>query len=64
MLVAQDHRPPGADVIHIALAVFIGDPGPLGGGDESGLATHGSKGTHWGIDAPGDAFAGTGEKLF
>ena len=49
--VAENHRPPGAEVIEVAIAVGIPEIGALGADDEGRLAADSAKRTHRRIDA-------------
>ena len=44
--VAQNHRPPGAEVVDVAVAVGVGEPGALGALDKRRRAAHRAKGPH------------------
>ena len=55
---AQNHRSPGAEVVDVAVAVGIGEPGALGGGDEGRCAADGAKGPHGRVDAAGEVALG------
>ena len=59
--VAEDHRPPGADVIEVAIAVEIDQRGPLGLLDEDRLAAHGAEGPCRAVDSSGDELFCAGE---
>ncbi len=52
--VAQDHRPPGAEVVDVAVAVGVGEPGALGALDKRRRAAHRAKGPHRRVDAAGE----------
>ena len=64
MRVAEDGRPPGADVVEIALAVGIPQVGAFAARDEARRAADGSKRAHRGVDAGGNRALRTGEELF
>jgi hypothetical protein len=51
---AQDHRAPGADVVDVAPAFDVPQPGAFGAADEARRAADGSEGAHRRIDAAGD----------
>ena len=61
MTVAEDHRPPGADVIDIGIAVDIIDFRAGGAFDEDRFAADGAKGAHRTVDAAGDDLVGFGK---
>src|SRR5690606_34709459 len=62
--VAENHRPPGANVINVALVVFINDVGAFGVLDEQGRAANAAKCTNRGVNTTGNMFLGTGKKGF
>jgi hypothetical protein len=64
VLVAQDHRPPGADVIDIALAIGILQPGAVRRGDEARHAADGAERAHRRVHAARNAELGAVEELF
>ena len=64
MLVAEDHRAPGADVIDVAAAVGIGQPRAVGRGDETRSAADRLERPHRRVDAAGDRAARTREQGF
>ena len=49
--VAEQHRPPRADQVDVLVAVDVGQPGALGGGDEPGGAADRVERPHRGVDA-------------
>ena len=54
VVMPQNHRSPGADIINIALTIFtihIGAVGPL---DKTWLTTDATEATYGGVDATGD----------
>jgi hypothetical protein len=54
--VADDRRPPRADVVDIALAVGIPEVRAFGAGDEARRAAHRTEGAHRRVDAAGVVF--------
>ncbi len=60
--VADDHWPPRADVVDIALAVRIPEIGARRALDETGRAADRAEGAHRGVDAAGDGPLGTFEE--
>ena len=44
--VAEDHRPPGADVIDVALSLGVDEVRAFGAGNEARRAADGAKGAH------------------
>ncbi len=50
---AQNQRPPRADVVDVRLAVGIGEPATLGPGHEKGRPAHRPERPHRGVHAPG-----------
>ena len=64
MGVADNRRPPRADVVNIARAVGIPHIGALGLLDETRHAADTAEGAHGRIDAAGNDVFGAGEKLF
>ena len=54
MGVAQDHRPPGADVVDVAAAVDVDDARALGARDEERRSAHRLEGAHRRVDAAGN----------
>ena len=59
--VAEDQRPPRADVVEVAVAVDVEEVRPLAAGDEQRLAADGAERAGRAVDAAGDELAGTGE---
>ena len=59
--VPEDHRPPGADVIEVAIAVDIDEVGPFGMIDEDRLAPHPAERPGRAVHAPGDKLFRAGE---
>ena len=51
--VAQNHRPPGAEVVDVAVAVRVGDPGSVGALDKRWRAAHCAKRPHRRVDPTG-----------
>ncbi len=69
MGVAEDHRPPGAEVVEIAVAVGVPEISALGADEEWRRAADGAKGADGGIDSAGKKalgaeleFVGLGER--
>ena len=62
MAVAEDHRPPGADVVDVALAVGVAEVRALGARDEARRAADGAEGAHRRVDAAGDDALGALEQ--
>ena len=50
---AQNHRPPGAEVVDVPVAVGVDEPRALGALNKWRRAAHGVKGPHRRIDAAG-----------
>src|SRR5690606_33593560 len=61
---AENHRTPGADVVHIAPVVLVDDVGTLSMFDEQRTAADAAEGAYRRVDATGDVFLGTGKKIF
>ena len=61
MGVTKDHRPPGADVIEVAIAVDIDQVGPFGVVDEDRLAADRAERPGRAVHAPGDELFRAGE---
>ena len=61
--VAEDRRPPGADVVDVAFAIDVFDAAALGATDEKRFATDIAEGAHGRINAAGNKFFGGLEKL-
>ena len=61
--VAEDRRPPRLHVVAVTAAIGVDEIGPLGGGDEEGLATDGAERPHGRVDAAGDPFEGPAEEI-
>ena len=53
MGMAQDHRPPGADVVDVAIAIDVEQIGPFAAGEEDRLAADSAKRPGRAIDAAG-----------
>ncbi len=64
MRVTENGRPPGADVVEVALAVGVPQVRAFAAREEARRAAHGAKGAHRGVDAGGNRALGTGEELF
>ncbi|KAF1852355.1 hypothetical protein Lal_00037083 [Lupinus albus] len=62
MGVADDGRAPGADVVDVALAFGIPEPGAFGALDEARGAAYRAEGAYRGIDAARRALLGAGEE--
>ena len=60
--VTEDHRPPRADEVDVAVAVDVGEPGALGAGDEARDAAHTTEGPHRRVDPTGDHLASAVEE--
>ena len=56
--VAEDHRPPGAEVVDVAVAVGVGEPRALGVGDERRGSADGAEGPDGRVDAAGEVSLG------
>ena len=52
--VAEDHRTPGTDQVHVAVAVGVGEPAAVGLGDEARGAADRREGAHRGVHPAGD----------
>ena len=63
MGVAENRRPPGADVINQFIAVHVPDVRAFGPVDEERLAADGAERAHGRIDAAGNIFQRLGEQL-
>jgi hypothetical protein len=61
--VAEDRRPPGADVIDVFAAVDIPDVGASRPLDEEGLTANAAEGSDRRVDAAGDSFSCRSEEL-
>jgi hypothetical protein len=61
--VPKDHRTPGADIVHIILAVLIPYISALAALEEYRRAAHRAEGTHRRIDTTGDEFLGLFKQL-
>jgi len=64
VLVAENHRPPGADIVDIALAVGVGQPGAIRRRDEARHAADCAERAHRRIDPARDAALGAVEEDF
>ncbi|MPN55553.1 hypothetical protein SDC9_203237 [bioreactor metagenome] len=62
--VAEDHRPPGADVVGVPLAVGVLHLAADTLLEEQRRAADRTEGAHRRIDAAGDVFLGTGKEFF
>ena len=62
MRVPEDKRPPGEDVIDVAVAVDVEKPGPFPALDEQRLASDRLERPHRRIDSPGKERQGLGEE--
>ena len=60
--VAEDHRAPGAHQVDVAVAVGVGQPVALGGGDEPRGAAHRGERPHRRVHPAGDDGARLGEE--
>jgi hypothetical protein len=60
--VPEDHGPPGADVVDVAVAVGVDDDRALGSLDEQRIGAHGFAGPHRAVDPPGDGLDGAAVK--
>src|SRR5271170_4637848 len=56
--VAEDHRPPGAEEVEIAVVVFVVEPGAFGSGEERWVSANGSEGADGGVYPAGEVFFG------
>ena len=63
MGMAQDHRPPRADVVDVVVAVDVVEVGPLGPGDERRLAADGAERPRRAVHAAGNHAVGPDEGL-
>ena len=61
--VAEDHRPPRADQVDVAVAVGVGQPAAVRLGDEARGAADRGEGSHRGVHPAGDDLAGVLEQL-
>jgi hypothetical protein len=61
--VAEDHRAPGADVVDIALVVFVGDVGAFGVLEEQRRAANALERAHRRVHAAGDVFLGLANRV-
>ena len=52
--VAEDHRPPGGDVVDVFPFILIDNPGAGGASDENRCAADGLKGPHGAVDSAGN----------
>ncbi|MNV40338.1 hypothetical protein D3C71_1319390 [compost metagenome] len=64
MAVAEDHRTPGTNVIHITLVVFVSDVGAFGVFEEQRRAAHALERADRGVHTTGDVFLGIGKQGF
>jgi thiamine-phosphate pyrophosphorylase len=62
--VAEDHRAPGANVIHITLVVFVSDVGAFSVFEEQRRAANALERANRGIHATGNVFLGIGKQGF
>ena len=51
---AEDHRTPGAEVVDVAVAIGVGEPGTLGALNEGRFAAYGAKGANGRVDSAGE----------
>jgi hypothetical protein len=63
MRVAEDQRPPGADIVDVALAVGVGDARAGTGGEEARRTADRTKGPHRRVDATRDVPLGALKEL-
>ena len=63
MGMAGDHRPPGADVVDVSIAVDVDQVGALGAFDERRRAADRGERAYRRIDAAGNNFAGRLEQV-
>ena len=56
--VAEDHGPPGAEEVEVAVAVRVAEVGALGVGEERGIAADGAKGAYGRVDSAGEEVFG------
>ena len=61
MTVTKDEWPPRTDVIEVAVAIEVKEPGPLAPVDKEGLTPNGTKGAGRAVHAPRDQGSGTGK---
>jgi hypothetical protein len=61
---AEDHRPPGADVVDVALAVGVGHVGAGCGLEEHRRAADAAEGAHRRVDATRDVALGGVEEVW
>ena len=61
--VAEDVRPPRADVVDVGLVIDVGDAAALRPADEERLAIDVFESTHRAVHAPRDVLLGDGEKF-
>ena len=64
VVMAENHGPPGAHIIDVAIVVFVVQVRPLGLVEEHRGAADAFEGPHRGIDATGNVLLGLTEKLF
>ena len=64
MAVAEDHRAPGADIVHVALVVLVQYIGAFGVLEEQRGAADALEGAHRGVDPAGNVFLGVVEQRF
>jgi hypothetical protein len=62
MGVAEDHRPPGADVVYVPIAVEVEEVGPPAPLEEDRFPTDASKGAGGAVDAAGHELFGAGKR--
>ena len=62
VVVADDHRAPGADVVDVAVVVHVVEVGAIGTGDEERLPADRLEGAHRRVDAAGHQRARAGEQ--
>ena len=64
MVVPQNHRAPGADVVNEAAAFGVPHIGALGAADKARCAAHAAESAYGGIHAAGNGFGGTFKEFF
>ncbi len=63
MVVSDDHRSPGTDIVDVALAFDIPQIGPFGATGEERFAADGTEGAHRRVDAARHTCLGAGEQV-
>jgi hypothetical protein len=61
--VTEDHGPPGADIIDVALAVGVEEVGSGRTLEEDGVSAHAAEGPHRGVHTAWDVTLGGGEEV-